>query len=311
MSAKSSLQSELHELLIKRTFDAPQWLVWQAWTEPERLMQWSCPNGFTLLYCEGELRVGGHWRSAMRSPDGEKFVMSGIYREITPCERLVFTHAWKEEGTPGFETVATVNLSEHEGKTTMTFRQTGFDSVESRDGHEGGWSQAFDHLGQHLQKTIAATPHELTLIRIFDAPLELVWKAWTDPGHVAKWWGPHGFTAPLCRWDALPGNEILVHMHGPKDSPFDFDMPMGGAFQEVRAQELLVFITNAMPDETGRPQLEVRNSITFEVCNGKTKVTLHVIVLRSAPAVAGAIAGMEQGWSQSLEKLTALLVELA
>lgn len=311
MSAKTSQRSKTHELLITRTFDAPQWLVWQAWTEPERLMQWCCPDGFTLLFCEGELQVGGSWRSAMRSPEGEKFVMSGTYREIAPCERLVFTHAWEEGNAPGGETIATVHLAEHAGRTTMTFWQTGFDSVESRDGHEGGWSQAFDHLGQHLQKAIEATPRELTLTRIFDAPRELVWKAWTDPEHVAKWWGPHGFTAPLCRWDARPGNEILVHMHGPKGSPFDFDMPMGGAFQEVRAQEKLVFISNAMSDETGKPQLEVHNSVTFEDCNDKTKVTLHAVVLRSTPAVAGAIAGMEQGWSQSLEKLAALLGELA
>lgn len=88
-------------------------------------------------------------------------------------------------------------------------------------------------------------------------------------------------------------------------------MPMGGAFEEVIAPERLVFITNAMPDKTGQPQLEVRNSVTFEDCNGKTKVTLHAIVLRSTPAVAGAIAGMEQGWTQSLEKLAALLDQLA
>lgn len=304
-------KEDKNELIIARTFDAPQWLVWQAWTEPERLMQWSCPNGFTLLYCEGELRVGGQWRSAMRSPDGEKLVMSGTYCEIVPCERLVFTHAWKEEGTPGLETVATVHLAEHAGKTTMTFWQTGFDSIESRNGHEGGWGQAFDHLGQYLQQTMDATPRELTLTRIFDAPRELVWKAWTDPEHIAQWWGPHGFTNPLCQWDAQPGNAILVHMRGPKGSPFDFDMPMGGAFEEVIASERLVFITNAMPDETGQPQLEVRNSVTFEDDNGKTKVTLQAVVLRSTPAVAGAIAGMEQGWSQSLEKLTALLEELA
>lgn len=307
MSAKTMQNSELHELLITRTFDAPQWLVWQAWTEPEHLMQWCCPDGFTLLFCEGELRVGGNWRSAMRSPQGEKFVMSGTYREIAPCQRLVFTHAWEEGNAAGPETVATVHLAEHAGRTTMTFWQTGFESVESRDGHEGGWSQAFDHLGQHLQQTISTTPRELTLTRIFDAPLDLVWKAWTDPGHVAQWWGPHGFTAPLCEWDAQPGNAILVHMHGPKGSQFDFDMPMGGVFLEVSTHKRLVFISNAMADETGEPQLEVRNVVTFEDMKGKTKVTLQATVLKSTPAVAGAVAGMEQGWTQSLEKLGLLL----
>lgn len=300
-----------NELVIVRTFDAPQWLVWQAWTESAHMMQWACPDDFTLLYGDGELRPGGKWRSAMRAPDGEELTFGGTYREVVPCERLVFAHVWDENGKPGHETVVTVQLAEHQGKTTMTFRQTGFSSVESRDGHEGGWGQAFNHLAQYLQQTLDKTPHELTLTRIFDAPRELVWKAWTDPKHVAQWWGPHGFTNPLCQWDAQPGKAILVHMHGPKGSPFDFDMPMGGTFQEVRALEQLVFITNAMADETGKPQLEVRNTVTFEDYNGKTKITLQAVVLKSTPAVAGAIAGMEQGWTQSLEKLTTLLEELA
>lgn len=158
---------------------------------------------------------------------------------------------------------------------------------------------------------VADTDREIVISRVFDAPRELVWEAWTDPRHVAQWWGPHGFTNPLCEWNAQPGKAILVHMHGPKDSPFDYDMPMGGVFQEVHAPERLVFITNAMADETGQPQLEVRNIVTFEEYNGKTKVTLQAVILKSTPAVAGAIAGMEQGWSQSLEKLTALLEKLA
>src|ERR1022692_2953719 len=120
--------------------------------------------------------------------------------------------------------------------------------------------------------------NELVITRIFNAPRGLVWKAWTDPKQISQWWGPHGFTAPLCEWDAQPGNTILVHMHGPKGSPFDFDMPMGGIFEEVHAPERLVFISNAMPDETGMPQLEVRNTVTFEECAGKTRLTLHAVV---------------------------------
>ncbi len=162
----------------------------------------------------------------------------------------------------------------------------------------------------HEQTTDTAN-REVVISRVFDAPRDLVFEAWADPQRVAQWWGPHGFTAPLCQWDARPGKTILVHMHGPKGSPFDYDMPMGGVFHEVRAPERLVFITNAMADETGQPQLEVRNTATFDEYNGKTKITLQAVVLKSTPAVAGAIAGMEQGWTQSLEKLAAYLEEPA
>ncbi len=139
------------ELLIVRTFDAPRALVWRAWTEPERMARWMSPAGFTIPFNEGKLRPGGAWRAHMRSPDGEDHHCAGVYREIVPPERLVFTHAWTDEhGKPGPETLVTVTLAEEGGKTVMTFRQTGFSSAESRDGHGGGWTECFDKLGELL-----------------------------------------------------------------------------------------------------------------------------------------------------------------
>jgi uncharacterized protein YndB with AHSA1/START domain len=153
--------------------------------------------------------------------------------------------------------------------------------------------------------------HDLVITRIFDAPRALVWKAWTDPKQIEQWWGPHGFTNPLCEWDARPGGTILVHMRGPKGSAFDMVMPMKGVFHEVIAPERLVFTSTALEDATGNPQLETLNTLTFIEHNGKTKLTLQAVVVKSTPAAAGALAGMEQGWSQSLEKLAAHLEMLA
>jgi uncharacterized protein YndB with AHSA1/START domain len=152
---------------------------------------------------------------------------------------------------------------------------------------------------------------EIIITRTFDAPRALVWKAWTDPQQIAQWWGPHGFTNPLCEWDARPGGKILVHMHGPKGSPFDFDMPMKGTFHKVIAPERLVFTSSALDDAAGNPQLETLNTLTFTERNGKTTLTLHAQVVKAMPAAAGAVGGMEQGWSQSLEKLAAFLKEPA
>lgn len=149
----------------------------------------------------------------------------------------------------------------------------------------------------------------ITLTRCFDAPRDRVWRAWTDPEHLARWWGPHGFTAPYCAWDARPGRAIRVHMRGPKGSPFDFDMPMGGHFEEVRPPEHLVFVTTAMPDEDGRPQLEVRHTVDFAEEDGGTRITLRAVVIRAEPDAANAVAGMERGWSESLEKLERHLAE--
>jgi uncharacterized protein YndB with AHSA1/START domain len=142
------------DLVITRVFDAPRELVWKAWTEPERIKQWSAPKDFTMPVAEGDLRPGGAWRSSMRQPDGTELWLGGVYREIVEPERLVFTHAWLDDkGKPGPETLVTVTLTEREGKTEMSFRQTGFDSVESRDGHAGGWNECFDKLDDLLSES--------------------------------------------------------------------------------------------------------------------------------------------------------------
>jgi len=139
------------ELIIRRTFDAPRELVFRAWTEPQLLAQWSCPRGFTCSENRGELRVGGAFSACMRSPEGTEHRLRGVYREIVPPERLVFTHCWVDErGTPGPETLVTVILAERGGRTEMMFHQGLFASIAARDGHEQGWTSCFEQLAELL-----------------------------------------------------------------------------------------------------------------------------------------------------------------
>ena len=140
---------------------------------------------------------------------------------------------------------------------------------------------------------------EVHLTRIFDAPRELVFKAWTDPKHVAQWWGPKGFTNPVCELDVRPGGAILIHMRGPDGVVY----PTKGVFHEIALPERLVFTTSAFEDEDGNPQLEVLNTVTFVELSGKTKLTLKAVVVKSTPEVAASLAGREEGWSQSLGRL--------
>lgn len=140
------------QLTLTRIFDAPCERVFRAWIEPELLKRWSAPRNFTVIGGSGELRPGGLWQCHMRSSEGVDFRVGGIYREIVPPERLVFTHAWDgEAGKPGTEeTLVTVTLEDADGKTLLTFRQEGFDSRGSRDGHREGWSECFDLLAELL-----------------------------------------------------------------------------------------------------------------------------------------------------------------
>jgi PhnB protein len=144
----------------------------------------------------------------------------------------------------------------------------------------------------------------LTLSRTFDAPRDLVWAAWTEPARVAQWWGPAGWTNPVCELDLRPGGAIFIEMKGPE--PWG-SHPMGGTFVEVDPPQRLVFISRAFGNDADGWKLEVENTVTFTAQGEKTLMQLSAVVKTATPEVAGALAGQEMGWSQSLDKLEELL----
>lgn len=139
-----------YTLVMHRTFDAPRLLVWKAWTEADHLLRWMCPADFNVLFAENELRIGGKWRSSMRSPEGEDFIHCGEYLEIEKPSRLVFTHRWERNSIePQANTRITVVLDERDGKTDMIFIHAGLATKASACSHEYGWTGAFEHLARH------------------------------------------------------------------------------------------------------------------------------------------------------------------
>ncbi len=143
---------------------------------------------------------------------------------------------------------------------------------------------------------------ELVITRVLNAPRDLVFKVWTEPRHVAQWWGPHGFTNPVCEVDLRPGGALRITMRGPDGVM----IPTGGTFREVVAPERIVFISTAFEDEDGNPQLEVLNTVTFvEEVGGRTRLTLRAVVVRGTAEVAASLAGMEEGWGASLDRFAA------
>lgn len=147
-AAKPAVQ---HELVITRTFDAPRKLVFEAWTDPRHIKNWFGPKHHPAVEMETNVKVGGRWHSRLRSTGSDPdLTLGGVYREIVPPERLVFTFAWDEEGERGLETMVTLTFEEQAGKTRMTMRQVPFQSLEERDGHNDGWNSCFDRLGEFL-----------------------------------------------------------------------------------------------------------------------------------------------------------------
>jgi uncharacterized protein YndB with AHSA1/START domain len=294
------------DLEITRVFDAPRELVFACWTEPEHLQHWQgAPRGFTVTSSESDIRPGGFFRICMRSPEGVDHWLEGGYREIVWPQRLVFTHVWLDaDKKPGKETLVTVTLVERNGKTELTLRQSGFASLESRDGHRHGWNSALDVLADYLAEWSSKPEHSMVTTRVFDAPRELVFKAWTEAERLKRWWGPKGFTNPVCEIDVRPGGAIRIDMRAPDGIVY----PMTGTFVEIVEPERLVFVSSAL-DSEGEPLFEVLNTVTFADEGGKTKLTLHASVSKVRPEAARHLAGMEIGWSMSLDRLADRLAE--
>jgi uncharacterized protein YndB with AHSA1/START domain len=153
-----------------------------------------------------------------------------------------------------------------------------------------------------------ATPaKEVLITRIFNAPPEVVFDAWTDAKHMKEWWGPTDFTNPVCEIDARPGGAIRIDMRGPAGTPYDAVFPMTGFFEEVVRPSRLVFTESAFFGDDESPGIEARTTVAFEPLDGKTKVTVRSVVLKAKPEHADALSGMEEGWGQSLDKLAAYL----
>ncbi|HTW58154.1 MAG TPA: SRPBCC family protein [Terriglobales bacterium] len=145
---------------------------------------------------------------------------------------------------------------------------------------------------------------DLVITRVFDAPRELVWKAWTDPKHLAQWWGPKGFTNPRCEWNAHPNGTIRIDMRAPDGVVY----PMSGVFQEIVEPERLVFVSSAL-DENGNSMFDVLATATFTERRGKTSLTLQLRVLTTTARAPQHLKGMEAGWAQSLDRLADRLAE--
>ena len=144
-------------LSITRTFAAPRELVFKVWTQPEHVVRWWGPKGFTTPSSTMEVRPGGAYRTVIRSPEGKEHVMRGVYREVVPPERLVMTFAWEDErGEPGHETLVKVTFEDVAGQTRLTFEHGVFQTVADRESHFGGWSQFMDSLAAYLARETSA-----------------------------------------------------------------------------------------------------------------------------------------------------------
>jgi len=318
MDARNSADDPLARLVLSagsetqirlvRSFRAPRRLVFDAFSRPEHLRQWWGPRGHEMVACELDFRAGGAWRCVQRGPGGSEYGFHGVYREIVPGERLVYTFEF--DGAPGHVSVETVEFTEREGVTTLV-NTVVFESRADRDamlgaGMETGARQTMDRLDEFLD-TLAAPANEIVLARIFEAPRDLVWKAWTDPAHVARWWGPNGFSTTIEVMDVRPGGRWKHVMHGPDGT----DYPNKSTFTEVVPPERISYSHGG--GRKGGPGVRFEATWTFAaLSSSRTRVAIRMI-FDTADARDTVVReyGAIEGGRQTLARLADYLGELS
>jgi len=322
-------KGDTRDLIITRLFDAPAEFVWKAWTEPERVMRWWGPIGFTSPVSRIDLRVGGEYLNCMRSPDGKDYWSKGFYREIVPPERLVMTDSFADEKgniVPAsyygmskdfpLEMLITVTFEEHDGKngkTRLTLRHTGMPSGPDSEGAQQGWNESFDKLAEYLEteKSIISgknvplfefpSDREVVITRIFRAPRELVFKASTNPDLIPQWWGPKRFATKVERMDVNPGGVWRFIQRDNDGNEYAFH----GVYREIvpPEREVHTFEFEGMP---GHVILETSMFKEFE---GKTKLTVTDLFQSVEDRDGMFKSGMKEGATESMDRLEEIVLK--
>ena len=166
-----------------------------------------------------------------------------------------------------------------------------------------------------MTKNTGNETERMVITRVFDAPRELVWKAWTDPRYVMQWWGPKGFTTPFCTMDFRVGGKFLCCMRSPDGQEFW----NGGEYHEIVPHEKIVssmYFSDAKGNKVEAAQYGIEHEaidgaydvITFEdLGDGQTKLTF----LGNEPMESATQSGQVEGWHQILDKLAAIVAGLA
>ena len=131
-------------LTLKRRLNAPAEKVYAAWTDPEKIVKWFGPDSGPVTKAEIELLVGGSFNIGFHTEDDEYHQVGGVYREVVPNEKLVFTWAWRT--TPERESLVTVELKPDGDGSILTLLHEKFFDEAARDGHKHGWTGSLDKL---------------------------------------------------------------------------------------------------------------------------------------------------------------------
>lgn len=296
---------------LTRTFDAPIARVFDAWSKPEMLSRWFGPRLYPVTHCELDFRPGGKMSVTMTGPDGVAHTSTGIYQEVVPLERIIWTF-----GFPGGDpdlVHTTVLFEDLGGKTRVHVRQAFRELTPETEpfarGMQEGWTQTLENLGaylsgkRHLTRFTTPDATAIRSDRTFDAPLVLVWRAFTDPELLPRWLGPREMSTTIEAMDVRPGGAYRF-VQRREGETYTFY----GEFREVTPMQRMVrsFCFEGVP---GPGAIEV---VDFEdLGGGGTRVVTTTTLPTTEARDKMLEEGMDRGANDSHERLDALLATMA
>jgi uncharacterized protein YndB with AHSA1/START domain len=275
-------------MTMTRDLDAPRELVWKVYTQPEHIVHWMAASDWTTPSAEVDARSGGRLKIEMRAlNETEGFFFEGIYDEVIEPELLVLAI--------GDGRIMRTTFEDLGGKRTRLVLswEMALDEAQERL----GYTQILDKLTEYLKDRRPAKP-EIIITRVFDAPRDLVFKAFIEPDRLRQWFGPKGFTVPTAESDPRQGGAFRLGMKMAEGDGKVYWVT--GTYREVVVPERIVMTMSGEGDQGDAPDTQV--TVTFLERAGRTLVILH-----QTGMPIHAIAGASEGWTQSLDKLAALL----
>jgi uncharacterized protein YndB with AHSA1/START domain len=292
--------------------------VWKAWTDPKQVVKWWGPDGFTTTTREIAVRPGGTWLFVMHGPDGHDYENRIEFTEVVEPERLAYRH-FGEGDTADLRFETTVTFADENGKTRLELRST-FASVAERRrvleefGALEGGLQHVARLAAHVAISTGRRPHALTvalpsereivLRRVFDAPRDLVFDAFSRPEHIRQWWGSADSEMTACEMDFRPGGSWRFVQRAPDGS----EHPFKGVYQEIVRPSRIV--QTFIYDVEGIRDYPAVETMLFEERGSQAVLTVNVLHGSQESRDGQLAAGMESGAAESLDRLEALVASL-
>lgn len=310
-----------NELYLTRTYDAPVKTVWEAWTDPKQAAQWWGPRGFTITTHGKELKPGGYWAYTMHGPDGTNYENKTIYHEVEEYSRLVYDHGGNDDRPPLFR--VTVVFSEKNGQTKMEMTMA-LSTPEAAQEikkfiKKAGGEATWDRLSEYLEKQNSGKEN-FVINRSFEAPLETVFDAWTDPKVISQWLPPTGTRMEFLKADVKPGGSTFFYMTNDQGLKF-FGRTQ---YLEISKPNRIIYVQQFCDENEGISRHPLAPTwpeamltfVTFhEEGPNRTRITVNCepygnYTAEEISTFVKARGGMTQGWTGSFDKFETYLAKI-